>query len=269
MSPESLRRIVPRVALLLERTGATVLEYYHPAMDVSRKADASLTTPADHHANALLRDGLARLQPDLPIVSEESAAPVLAERRRWQRYWLVDPLDGTREFVRRSDQFTINVALVEDHRPILGLVYAPVTRRLWYGGPGLGAFRVEPGGEPRAVRTVPQAREPLRVILGHGSPGPRTRATLARLPEHRTTREGASLKFCAVAEGRADLFPRYGEIAEWDMAAPQAILEGAGGTLAAMSDLAPLRYNTRESLVTRDIVAFADRSIDWRRYLRD
>ncbi|WP_290636911.1 3'(2'),5'-bisphosphate nucleotidase CysQ [Aquisalimonas sp.] len=267
MNQQTLRRLLPQACQLARQAGVVIMGIYRQGFDVDTKADTTLITPADRRANALLRHGLARLGPELPIVSEETAPPPFSERRGWRRYWLLDPLDGTREFVRRSDQFTVNIALVEDHRPVLGIVHAPALGQTWFGGPDLGAFRQAEGGEPVPIRTSPQARDPLRVVLGRSNPGPRTRGTLARLPEHATDVWGASLKFCLIAEGRADFFPRYGPISEWDMGAPQAILEAAGGYITDMRDLAPVRYNTRDALTTSDILAFADDRVDWRKYL--
>lgn len=267
MNQRALRRLSPQACLLARQAGRAILGIYRQGFDVATKADATLITPADRRANALLREGLARLGPALPIVSEETVAPAFSERRVWRRYWLLDPLDGTREFVRRSDQFTVNIALVDDHQPVLGIVHAPALGQTWFGGRGLGAFRQADGGEPIPIRVSPRAHDPLRVVLGRNRPGPRTRAALERLPPHETKVWGASLKFCLIAEGKADLFPRYGPISEWDMAAPQAILEAAGGYVTDMASLAPIRYNTREALTTSDILAFADAHVDWRRYL--
>lgn len=269
MNQDTLRRLLPRIQQLARQAGDVILDVYRDEFTVDAKADQSPVTPADRRANRVLREGLARLDPGLPIVSEETAPPAFSERRDWHRYWLVDPLDGTRQFVARSDQFAVNIALVERHRPVLGIVHAPALGQTWFGGPGLGAFRQADGGEPQSIRVTPQAQDPLRIVLGNSRPGPRTRATLNRLPEHETRVWGASIKFCLIAEGNADLFPRYGPISEWDMAAAQAILEAAGGHLTDMRHLHPLRYNTREALTTSDILAFGDSRVDWRRYLAE
>ena len=267
MNQATLRRLLPQIQQLAREAGSAILDVYRNEFTVDAKADQSPVTPADRRANRVLRDGLARLEPGLPVVSEETAPPGFRERRDWQRYWLVDPLDGTRQFIARSDQFAVNIALVERHRPVLGIVHAPALGQTWFGGPGLGAFRQADGGEPEAIRVAPRAQDPLRIVLGNSRPGPRTRATLERLPEYETRIWGASIKFCLIAEGNADLFPRYGPISEWDMAAAQAILEAAGGHLTDMRQLRPIRYNTAESLTTSDILAFADKRVDWRRYL--
>lgn len=267
MNREALRRLLPQACQIALRAGRAVLRIYQGDFAVGTKADTSFITPADHRANEIIREALAHLTPALPIVSEETTPPAFRERRRWRHYWLVDPLDGTREFVARSDQFAVNIALVEDHRPVLGVVHAPALGVTWFGGPGLGAFRQAEGAEPLSIRAAPHIRHPLRVVLGRRNPGPRTRAALAELPEHDTRVWGAALKFCLVAEGSADLFPRYGPISEWDMAAPQAILEAAGGHLADMATLRPVHYNTRHTLTTSDVFAYADDRVDWRHYL--
>ena len=259
--------LVEEAATIAESAGREILSIYAGHFDVETKADDSPLTAADRAAHTLINRALETLTPDIPVLSEEGGLPDFEARRHWSRYWLVDPLDGTRQFIARSDQFAVNIALVERHRPVLGIVHAPALGQTWFGGPGLGAFRQADGGEPEAIRVAPRAQDPLRIVLGNSRPGPRTRATLERLPEYETRIWGASIKFCLIAEGNADLFPRYGPISEWDMAAAQAILEAAGGHLTDMRQLRPIRYNTAESLTTSDILAFADKRVDWRRYL--
>ena len=267
MNHHALQRLLPQARQVAHEAGRLIMGIYGDDFEVLVKADRSPITAADQRANALLQDRLARLGMALPVISEETLPPSFQQRRLWRHYWLVDPLDGTREFVARSDHFAVNIALVQDHRPVLGVVHAPALGQTWFGGPDLGAFRQPTGGEPLAIRAAPRVHDPMRVVLGRPDPGPRTEATLAQLPEHSTHIWGASLKFCLIAEGSADLFPRYGAISEWDMAAPQAILEAAGGHLTDMARMAPVRYNTRDNLTTSDVIAFADVNIDWRQYL--
>jgi 3'(2'), 5'-bisphosphate nucleotidase len=261
-----LRR--PRVLLdaacaIARDAGRAILEVYGRAeFAVARKSDDSPLTEADQAAHAIIADALAQLDDDMPVLSEESQPAEVATRRSWRRYWLVDPLDGTKEFVKRNGEFTVNIALVDDTRAVLGAVYAPVLDRLYSGAVGLGAWRADAGGpsEPIAVRAT--AELPLRVVGSRSHPTPELAQYLAALPPHQITDMGSSLKICLVAEGSADVYPRLGPTSEWDTAAAQAILESAGGR---MIDLAgrPLRYNSKDDLLNPNFVAFGDQQRDW------
>ncbi|MDQ2971931.1 MAG: 3'(2'),5'-bisphosphate nucleotidase CysQ, partial [Pseudomonadota bacterium] len=197
-----------------------------------------------------------------PVLSEESADIDWSIRQTWPRHWLVDPLDGTREFVKRNGEFTVNIALIEDHAPVLGVVLAPVSGELYFASNDTGAF-VEraPGAMPRPIETR-TAATPL-IIAGSRSHGnERQAAMLLRLGEHRLISLGSSLKFCLLARGEADLYLRLGPTSEWDTAAAQCVLEQAGGAVLDLSG-APLRYNWRESLLNPEFMAVGDPSVDW------
>lgn len=267
MRHATLRQLLPETVRISRQAGEAILQVYDAGFTVTHKADNSPVTQADDRAQAVIDEALSKLTPDIPILSEEGALSPWPVRHQWSTYWLIDPLDGTREFIRRNDQFAVNISLIHEGRPVLGVVHAPVTGTVWYGGPSLGAFRESRDGSAEQIHTAPLPQPPLRVVLGRATPGARTRTLLDRLPEHRILTCGASLKLCMIAGGQADLFPRFGPISEWDLGAPQAILEAAGGAITHMHDLIPIRYNTRSSLTTSDIVAFGDPSVDWRRYI--
>jgi 3'(2'), 5'-bisphosphate nucleotidase len=175
-------------------------------------------------------------------------------RRAWRELWVVDPLDGTREFVKRNGEFTINIALVSDRQPVLGLIAAPAQRVVYWGARGLGAYRQRSGEAPTAIRVSPR-QTPLRIVGSRSHASAETEAFVQRLGAHVTTGIGSSLKFCLVAEGGADLYPRFGPTSEWDTAAGQALLEAAGGQVTCL-DGRRLRYNCRETLLNGDFVAF-------------
>jgi 3'(2'), 5'-bisphosphate nucleotidase len=183
---------------------------------------------------------------------------------RWQEFWLVDPLDGTREFVSRNPEFTVNIALVHDHRPILGVVHVPAQRLDYYAGEGVGAFRRVSDGPAIPIHTRPQAASPVRVVGSKSHRGDSLDALLVRIGPHELKAIGSSLKMCLVAEGSADFYPRLGPTYEWDTAAAQAVLEFAGGYVTDL-DGAALRYNTRPTLLNPHFIAYADASRDWRR----
>jgi 3'(2'), 5'-bisphosphate nucleotidase len=254
-----LAALAAQLMPIVARAGEAIMRVYAGGFSVEHKADDSPLTLADLESQRVIIEGLKRLTPDVPILAEESAQAPWAERRGWGELWVVDPLDGTREFVKRNGEFTVNIALVAGHEPLLGVVAAPARDVLYWGGRGLGAFRRRGAEAPVAIQTTPPAR-PLRVVgsRSHGSVG--TAAYLARLGPYETQSIGSSLKFCLVAEGSADLYPRFGPTSEWDTAAGQALLEAAGGHVTRL-DGHRLRYNCRETLLNGDFVAFNDAAV--------
>lgn len=215
---------------------------------VQYKADHSPLTQADLQAHACIVRGLARMTPALPVVSEEDAD---SQRHRTPqgRYWLVDPLDGTREFLARNGEFTVNIALIEAGCPVWGVVHAPALGQLYWGGAGMGAWRRDATGE-QAIRVTARAQDratPLRVLASKSHLDAQTQAFIARLGPHELLQAGSSLKFCRIAEGTADLYPRLGPTCEWDTAAAQAVLEGAGGVVLDLRGQA-LRYGKPDVL---------------------
>ena len=222
--------------------GDAILAIYRQPFAVEFKQDESPLTAADQGAHEVIVQALARLTPDIPVLSEESDAEAMQARRGWSRYWLVDPLDGTKEFVSRNGEFTVNIALIDHGRPVWGLVYAPVLDRLWYGGKGIGAWRVADGTH-KAIQTRPhEAGQAWRVVGSRNHLSQATLDYLAPLGEVELVSMGSSLKFCIIAEGGAELYPRLAPTCEWDTAAAQAVLEGAGGSVTQLDGTA-LAYN--------------------------
>ncbi len=244
---------------------AAIMEVYAEDFQVEHKADHSPLTRADLAAHRIIADGLSRLTPELPLLSEEGASIPWSTRQDWHAYWLVDPLDGTREFVKRNGEFTVNIALIEGHQPVFGVIMAPVTGTIWHAEAGRRALRRD-GENDRELRTRHPAVAPLRVAASRSHRDPRTQAVLDRLPDAQTVPLGSSLKFCHIAEGALDLYPRFGHTCEWDTAAGQCILEAAGGALLAPDGRA-FRYNRRESLLNGDFIALGDPSLPWRDWL--
>ncbi len=249
---------------IARRAGEEIMAVYAQDFEVMAKDDASPLTQADLAAHRCIVSQLPALDGGLPILSEESAAIAWPERRAWSRYWLVDPLDGTREFVKKNGEFTVNIALIEDGRPVLGVVYAPALDWLLLGGPGLGAFWRQGGA--RGEARVAAAPETLRVAASRSHRDETTQAYLDRIGAVDTVGLGSSLKFCKIATGEIDLYPRFGPTSEWDTAAAQAVLEGAGGGVFTL-DGQPLRYNGKDSLLNPHFIAVGDRGIAWRDWL--
>ena len=222
-----------------QAAGQEVLEVYGRTLEVTTKEDGSPVTEADHRAQAIICARLGELDPDTPVVAEEDRDRV-AGAGEAPRFWLVDPLDGTKEFVGRSDEFTVNIALIESGVPVLGVVLAPALGRLFAAEPGI-SFVQDPGGRnPVTVRPVPAEGATVVSSRSHGDPD-----ALARFQAERRIKDsitiGSSLKFCLVASGKADLYPRFGRTMEWDTAAGDAVVRAAGGRVVDLEGR-PLRY---------------------------
>jgi 3'(2'), 5'-bisphosphate nucleotidase len=258
-APELARR----VAELARKAGAAIVEVYESDFSVQTKADASPVTAADMAAHRVIVAGLAQFEPLLPILSEEARALSWNERRQWSRYWLVDPLDGTREFVKRNGEFTVNIALVDNHRSVLGVVFAPTTGEMYVAEQGAGAWlQCGPGGDWRRLHTRLLATSPI--VAGSRSHGGAQNAVLDQLigSEYQLQPMGSSLKFCLIARADADLYLRFGPTSEWDTAAAQCVLDEAGGAVLDLTGQ-PFRYNRGESLLNPEFIAVGDCGIDW------
>ena len=239
------RDLLDAVDALAVAAGAAILPFYtafDPATDVTVKADGSPVTAADEAAEAVILAGLADLTPDIPVVAEESVAAGRVPDVADGPFWLVDPLDGTKEFIARRGSFTVNIALVEDTQPVLGVVFAPAMGDRFIGAKGLGAWTTCNGDAREAigVRDVPADGVTVVASRSHGD-GDRLDAFLADFTVAERTSIGSSLKFCLLAKGAADLYPRFGPTNEWDTAAGHAVLLAAGGRVDT-TDATPLRY---------------------------
>lgn len=253
--------LLTEVVTLAQRAGEAILSVYSQQFDVISKADASPLTQADLRAHRIIVEGLQSLTPGVPVLSEEGTQPDFEQRRQWQRYWLVDPLDGTREFVSRNGEFTVNIALIDNHAPVLGVVHVPVTATTYTGAAGAGATRITHQGV-ETIRTQLPAQQPLRIVGSRSHRGSTLDEYLPKLAPYELIGVGSSLKFCLVADGSADFYPRFGPTSEWDTAAAQAVVEAAGGAVITL-DGAPLRYNTKQALLNPPFLAFGDVSRDW------
>ena len=254
------------VIAIAQAAAAAILSVYEDEFAVAHKDDRSPLTAADLAAHHAIVDGLRLLTPDVPVLSEEATHEVPAERRRqWPRLWVVDPLDGTREFVKRNGEFTVNIALVEHGVATFGVVLAPVTGVAWHGGAAVGACRRSDGDE-RALHVRVPATAPLRVAASRSHRDARTEAFLGAMGDIEPIGLGSSLKFCLIAEGGLDAYPRFGPTSEWDTAAAQAVLEGAGGCVLDLPGR-PFRYNQRDTILNGEFIALGDPSLPWRDWL--
>lgn len=205
-----------------------ILVHYQTQTEARAKADGSPITLADHAAEKVIADGLAALDPATPVISEEGSLPEYATRQSWRRFWLVDPLDGTKEFLKRNGEFTVNIALIEDGEPVLGVVHAPALDLLYRAAKGEGSWKEEAAREPeRIFSSQPLPDAPLTVVESRSHPSPELESYLQSIRVGKRVAVGSSLKFCWVAEGKADLYPRLGPTMEWDVAAGDCIYRNA------------------------------------------
>lgn len=253
---------------LAESAGEAIMQIYNTDFTVESKSDKSPLTKADMASHNIIMAGLKYITPEVPILSEESADISYEDRKKWQCYWLIDPLDGTKEFVKRNGEFTVNIALIYKNKPILGVVYMPVEDIVYRASIQEGAYKRLKNEEFQKIHTrlCPDTQITVVGSRSHTSP---------ILDEFLSTLDvtvdfisiGSSLKMCLVAEGKADIYPRFGLTYEWDTAAAQCVLEQAKGRLTDLQ-LNPLFYNTKDSLLNPHFFAFGDKTKEWVKYLK-
>lgn len=260
------QELMDELRAVARMAGQAILTVYHGDIEVEQKADDSPLTQADIASHERIVDGLHGLTPDIPVLSEESFDKLSWEERRgWDRYWLVDPLDGTKEFIKRNGEFTVNIALIQDHDPVLGIVHVPVTGVEYYGSSD-GAFKTE-DGRTRRIEAPRETASPLRVVGSRSHRGGSLDAWLAQLGPHEMVAMGSSLKLCLVAEGAADIYPRLGPTSEWDTAAADAVVRAAGGRVLTL-DGEPLRYNVEADILNPYFLVAGPDGRDWAAELR-
>jgi 3'(2'), 5'-bisphosphate nucleotidase len=251
---------------LAKQAGEQILQIYNTEFAVEEKDDKSPLTAADMASHTTIVAGLQRLTPGIPVLSEESASIPFAERSAWDSYWLIDPLDGTKEFIKRNGEFTVNIALIHAGVPVLGVVHVPVSGVTYAACEGQGAVKEIPGRGAQAIHVRKLGDGPVAVVGSRSHQGDSLKAFLAKLGDHEIVSMGSSLKICLVAEGAADVYPRLGPTSEWDTAAAHCVVNQAGGHLTDL-EMRPLRYNTKDSLLNPFFLVFGDDSRDWSRYL--
>jgi 3'(2'), 5'-bisphosphate nucleotidase len=263
-----MNSLIDPVVALAEDAGRAILEVYSTDFEVQSKGDESPLTQADLASHHCIVAGLEALTPGMPIISEESGLPEFEERSQWDRYWLIDPLDGTKEFVNRNGEFTVNIALIDHQRPVFGVVYVPIQDRTYLGCEGYGAERRNPDGSVDSIQVAATSGSPVRVVGSRSHRGASLDAYLKNLGECDMIAMGSSLKFCVVAEGGADLYPRLGLTSEWDTAAAQAVVEQAGGSVVTL-DGKPMKYNTKEDILNPFFFVIGASDKDWLALLPD
>ena len=272
-----MEHLLPDLVRITAAAGEAILQVYSSDFAVQTKSDESPLTQADLASHRVIVEGLAEIAPEIPVLSEESVPPEYAVRSQWDRYWLVDPLDGTKEFVNRNGEFTVNIALIEGQRARLGVVGVPTQKIVYTGDADAGeALRIDLADTQAAPQALTGRSwdDPgsLVVVASRSHGGERLERYLEdlalRFGEVARTPVGSSLKLCILAEGRADIYPRLGPTSEWDIAAAHAVLSAAGGDVWAAGG-ASITYNAKESFLNPEFIAVADASFDWKGSLPD
>jgi len=256
---------------IARKAGERILEIYDRGFDVETKADGSPLTTADRLAHELIVTELEKMDPDIPLLSEESPGEIFEQRRNWNRFWLIDPLDGTKEFVSRRGEFTVNIALIENGQPVLGVVHTPVQQLTHWAWAGGDALRQHGSGNPSAIRArIHEGGKPTIVASrshGRGNLEKYLAGVEKKFGGYELTSMGSALKICIVAEGKADVYPRLGPTSEWDTAAAHCVLTAAGGSVNDQNG-EPLRYN-KESILNPWFIASGAGDENWCGFLPD
>ena len=238
--------ILSDVIRLADEASEKVLHIYQSDFKVNYKEDQSPITAADMASHDIIVRGLRQISRDIPILSEEGAQAPWEERKSWRRFWLIDPIDGTKDFTQRTGEFTVNIAMIEDGEPVMGVVTAPALKEAFWGIKGEGAHMRDRTGRTHRIR-VAEPRETLRVVASKNHLNDETRAFIDALGPHEVVQAGSSLKLCRIAEGHADIYPRMGPTCEWDTAAAHAVLLAAGGKVQTVEGQ-PLTYGKEDVL---------------------
>jgi len=252
------------IITLTKKAGDVIMKIYHRDFAIFEKSDESPLTEADLASHHCIVDGLKILTPEIPVLSEESGGSEHQDRITWQKYWLIDPLDGTKEFIKKNGEFTVNIALIDQGKAVFGVVYAPALG-VTYWGDAEGAFKDSNGQvTPIHVSEIPAAGAVWRVVGSRSHQSDEFKEFVKGLPETEVVSMGSSLKLCLVAEGAADIYPRLGLTSEWDTAAAHAVVSAAGGQVLQYPELTPLLYNTRpETLLNPFFIVCAEKSDKW------
>ena len=267
LDTKKLEALITPVCDIVKQAGQEIMKIYLGGFEIAEKEDHSPLTTADLASHHLICTRLQMLTPDIPVLSEESAMIPFDQRAKWKQYWLIDPLDGTREFIKKNDEFTVNIALVIDHVAHLGAVYLPAKDTCYFAATGHGAFKQEHKQAAHRIRTRISAPDSTPTICGsRARAGPSLQTLLSRIGKHELIRVGSSIKTCLVAEGRADLYPRFGPTSEWDTAAAHCVVREAGGSLVD-TQLMDLRYNTKDSLLNPPFIVLGNLNDHWRKML--
>ncbi len=246
--------IIQSVIEITKQAGAVIMDVYKTNFEIHIKNDKSPVTEADTRANDIITAGLLKIAPDIPILSEEGGDVSFEERTKWDSFWMVDPLDGTKEFIKKNDEFTVNIAYMQNNQPVFGVVYAPALDELYWGSVEKGAYKSFAGNSYTPIRVKSQLSNPVQLATSRSHPSPKMDKFLAQFKKIDLHPMGSSLKICSVADGRVHFYPRLGPTMEWDTAASHAVIKAAGGEIIKYGTNKPLEYN-KEDLLNPEFIA--------------
>jgi len=254
----NLDSMIQHLLEISKLAGDKILDVYDGDFDVTIKDDLSPLTDADRKSNQIITEKLELLYPEIPILSEEGEKIDFSDRKKWSLFWLIDPLDGTKEFVKRNGEFTVNIALISEGHPIAGVVYAPVSSTYWYGAKDIGSYKIKGESTPVQINVENNIEHPIKIVSSRSHPSPKLQTYLDRFDNHEILGMGSSLKICLVADGTAHIYPRLGPTMEWDSGAGHAVLKFAGGYMTDTTTGDELIYN-KEILKNPDFICYGSK----------
>ena len=250
--------LIEQIIEISKEAGKAILEIYNTNFDYQIKEDLSPLTNADTLSHNIICERLKVLTPDIPILSEESCNIPFSIRSQWSQYWLIDPLDGTKEFIKKNDEFTVNIALIENNNPIIGLIHNPVLNTTYWGSE-LGTFLSKKNSNPQKIAVQKSQLIKSRIICSRSHKSEELEVYLRSIGKHQIIHAGSSLKFCSIASGESDIYPRFNPTSEWDTAAGQCIVESAGGTVKTL-DGERMQYNKKQSLINPGFICYSGKN---------
>lgn len=255
------KELINNVVAISEKAGEVILDIYHkPNINIDLKDDQSPLTEADLSSHNLIVNKLGELTPNIPILSEEASEISFKERSKWDLYWLIDPLDGTKEFVKKNGEFTVNIALIENNIPIFGVIYVPVTKEKYWGSNKFGSFYASRNRNVEKLNVSKKSDKKLRIVTSRSHINDDLESLLNQIEDYELVSKGSSLKFCLIASGDADIYPRFGLTSEWDTAAGEAIVKFAGGHIVTI-DNSVMKYNSKISLLNPYFIVASNKEV--------
>jgi len=246
-------QLISSTVEIAKLAGEGITEIYNSDFDYQLKKDLSPITAADNLSHIIITKRLKILAPEIPILSEENCDIPYKIRENWTKYWLVDPLDGTKEFIKRNGEFTVNIALIENNTPIFGVIHLPVTSETYWGSQVNGSFYSSGNNDIKEIRVSENHQNPIRLVASRSHPSEMLNSLLKKIVDYEIIEVGSSIKFCHIASGQADCYPRFGPTSEWDTAAGEAIVSSAGGHVVAASGNS-MKYNVKEEYLNPNFI---------------
>ena len=262
MPPISLdQEHIKKLIKISKNAGDAIMDIYESEFDVNFKSDKSPLTKADILSNKIICESLKKITPDVPILSEESSNIPYHERSKWNQYWLIDPLDGTKEFIKKNGEFTTNIALIYKNRPIFGMIHVPASNEIFWGSKEMGSYHINGSSlsNKKKISVSQKTTGNLRIVSSRSHPSGDLKKLLDKLENFELVSIGSSLKFCLIAKGEADCYPRFGPTSEWDSAAGEAILEAAGGSVVKLNG-ETLKYNLKKDFINPSFFAISHKN---------